>query len=262
MPRLSFAMRHPFLLVSVLLLAARPVAAQAGARLTTVEVRTGRDALTNGVEPWEEWGIALRHRHTARAGFGLAAERLQRFGMDDRRVIAELSAPLGRWLTVGGEGEMSPTHRVAARQGGAAFAHVALPAAWAVELRGMTRWYDSATVHGGSASLEKYWGNQMLSYTVAPVRMAGHDATITSHRVRLTHSFGEGGSFSVMGSAGEEVETLSAVGPLVAPVRAAGVWGVLPVAPHLALTYAADVSHHEGLFTRRHASLGVRVGSR
>lgn len=257
------SIRHPALALA-LLLSALPAAAQegAGVRLTTVEMRAGRDALTNGVAPWEEQAIAFRHRQTARAGFGLAMERLQRFGMEDRRFMAELTAPVGRWLTIGAEGERSPTHRVAARRGGAAFAHVALPAGWAAELRGMTRSYDSASVHGGSASLEKYWGNQMLSYTVSPVRMAGNDGTMTTHRVRLTHYFGEAGSISVMGSAGDEVETLSAAGPLVAPVRAAGVWGVLPVAPHLALTYAADVSRHEGLFTRRHASLGLRIGSR
>ncbi|MFP5356466.1 MAG: YaiO family outer membrane beta-barrel protein [Gemmatimonadota bacterium] len=255
---------HRHALALALSLAALPAAAQEGAgmRLTTMELRAGRDALTNGVAPWEEQSIALRYRHTARAGFGLSAERLQRFGMEDRRVMVELSAPMGRRLTVGGEGELSPTHRVAARQGGAAFVHVALPAGWGVDVRGLARTYDSATVHGGSASLEKYWGNQMLSYTVSPVRMAGNDGTMTTHRVRLTHYFGEAGSLSVMGSAGDEVETLSAAGPLVAPVRAAGVWGVLPVAPHLALTYAADVSRHEGLFTRRHASLGVRIGSR
>lgn len=263
MPFLMTTITRSLTLPLALLLAAHAVEAQDGAamRTTTVEVRAGRDALTNGVQPWQEQGIALHYRHSSRSGFGVTAEQLERFGMEDRRLMGELSAAMGRWLTVGAEGEMSPTHRVAARRGGTAFVHVALPAGWGIEVRGMVRSYDSASVHGSSASLEHYWGSQMASYSVSPVRMAGH-GTATTHRVRLTRYFGERGSLSVIGSAGDEVETLSASGPLVAPVRAFGVFGVLPVVPHLSLTYAADVSRHEGLFTRRHASLGVRIGSR
>lgn len=263
MPRLPFAMRHPFLLVPALLLAATPALAQegGGTRLASLEVRAGRDALTGGVGTWQEQGVALRYRHSARTGLGVAAERFERFGMEDRRLTAELSAAGARWLTVGAEGEVSATHRVAARQGGAAFLHLGLPAGWGVELRGAMRAYDSATVQGATASLEKYWGNQMASYSVSPVRMAGHPV-VTTHRVRVTRYLGARGSLSLMGAAGDEVEALSDAGPLVAPVRAVGVWGVLPLAPHLALTWAADVSRHEGLFTRRHASLGLRIDSR
>lgn len=265
---LRFAMRHaslflPALLPPALLLAAPPALAQegTGTRLTSLEVRAGRDALTNGAAPWQEQAIALRYRHSARTGVGVAAERLERFGMEDRRLVADWSTAVARWLTVGAEGEVSATHRVAARQGGAAFVHLAIPAGWGIDLRGMARSYDSATVQGATASLEKYWGSQMASYSVSPVRMAGHPVA-TTQRARVTRYLGARGSLSVMASAGREVETLSAAGPLVAPVRAVGVWGVLPVSPHLSLTYAADVSRHEGLFTRRHASLGVRIDSR
>ena len=85
---------------------------------------------------------------------------------------------------------------------------------------------------------------------------------VTTHSARLTRFLGTRGSLTVMGASGREVEALSAAGPLVAAVRAAGAWGVIPVAPHLALTWGADVTRYEGLFTRRHASLGARLSSR
>ncbi len=227
----------------------------------TVEVRAGRDALSNGVSAWQDQGASLRYSLSNRAGIGVAGEQLQRFGMDDRRATAELSMALGRWLTLGVEGEASDTHRMLPRAGGAAQLHLALPGSWGLNLRGALRRYDANDVRGGSAALEKYWGNSMLSYTATPVQLAKLDPVVT-HSARYAYFFGDRGSVTLQGSVGKEVEALVATGPLVAPVRGVGMWAALPVAPHLALTWAGDVSQHEGFFTRKRAQVGVRVTSR
>lgn len=243
-------------------LAAVPLAAQDPWRnVVTVEARAGRDALTNGVSAWQDQGASLRYSASNRAGVGVSAERLQRFGMEDRRATAELSMALGRWVTVGVDGEASDTHLMVPRQGGAAQLHLALPGSWGLNLRGALRRYDDNDVRGGSAAVEKYWGNSMLSYTATPVQLAKLDPVVT-HSARYAYFFGDRGSFTLQGSVGKEVEALMATGPLVAPVRSVGAWGALPVAPHLALTWAGDLSQHEGFFTRKRAQVGVRVTSR
>lgn len=246
-----------------LLLTASPVAAQGGTstRVATVEVRAGRDALSSGAASWQDQGVTLGLRASARTGLSLTGERLERFRMDDQRLQGELSFALGRRVTVGVEGEISDTHEVVAKHGGAAQLHLSLPEGWGVAARASMRRYSNVEVQGASFSLERYWGNFLASYSAAPVRLA--DApVVTTQSARLTRFFGARGSLTLMGASGNEVEALSASGPLVAAVRAAGAWGVIPVAPHLALTWGADVTRYEGMFTRRHASLGMRVASR
>lgn len=259
---MSFFTRH-LVVAAGLLLTTFPLAAQGvpSARIATVEVRAGRDALTSGAASWQDQAVTLGLRASARTGLSITGERLERFGMDDQRLQGELSFAMGRRLTVGIEGEVSHTHEVVAKHGGAAQLHLSLPAGWGVAARGSVRRYSNVEVQGASFSLERYWGNFLASYSAAPVRLA-NAPVVTTQSARLTRFFGERGSLTLMGTSGKEVEALSASGPLVAAVRAAGAWGVIPVAPHFALTWGADVTRYEGLFTRRHASLGVRVGSR
>lgn len=253
-----------YLVVTIaLLLTALPLAAQQGAttRIATVEVRAGRDALSSGALSWQDQAVTLGLRASARTGLSVTGERLERFGLDDQRLQGELSFAVGRRLTFGVEGEVSNTHAVVAKHGGAAQLHLSLPAGWGVAARGSVRRYSAVEVQGASFALERYWGSFLASYSAAPVRLAGAPV-VTTQSARLTRFFGERGSLTLMGASGEEVEALAASGPLVAAVRAGGAWGVIPVAPHLALTWGADVTRYEGLFTRRHASLGMRVASR
>lgn len=254
---------RPLVVSLGLLLTASPLAAQDGAstRIATVEVRAGRDALSSGAASWQDQAVTLGLRASARTGLSVTGERLERFGMNDQRLQGELSFAAGRRLTVGVEGEVSNTHEVVAKHGGAAQLHLSLPAGWGVAARGSVRRYSAVEVQGASFTLERYWGSFLASYSAAPVRLA--DApVVTTQSARLTRFFGERGSLTLMGASGKEVEALSASGPLVAAVRSGGAWGVIPVAPHLALTWGADVTRYEGLFTRRHASLGMRVTSR
>lgn len=261
MTHMSPSARFGALALSLLLPRVAVVAQGASTRIATVEVRAGRDALSQGISPWQDQGVTLGLRASARTGVSVTAERMERFGLDDQRLQGELSFALGRRLTLGVEGEVSTTHQVVAKDGGAAQLHLSLPGGWGVAARGSMRRYTAVEVQGASFSLERYWGNFLASYSAAPVRLA--DApVVTTHSARLSRFFGARGSVTVMGASGKEVEALAAAGPLVAAVRAAGAWGVIPVAPHLALTWGADVTRYEGLFTRRHVSLGARVSSR
>ncbi|MCC6930502.1 MAG: YaiO family outer membrane beta-barrel protein [Gemmatimonadaceae bacterium] len=250
------------LLAALFLCSAESLAAQDPWRhVMTVELRAGRDALSNGAAAWQDQGASLRYSASTRAGLGVGAEQLQRFGREDRRATAELFIPLGRRVTVGVEGEASDTHVMVPRQGGAAQLNLALPAGWGLTARGALRRYDDNDVRGGSAGIEKYLGNAMLSYSATAMQLARLDPVVT-HSARYAYFFGDRGSFTVQGSVGTEVEALMATGPLVVPVRGVGAWGVIPVAPHLALTWASDVSRHAGFFTRKRAQVGVRVVSR
>jgi len=250
------------LLPIALLLTAYPLAAQDPWRqVVTVEARAARDALSSAVSPWNDQAVMVRYSASNRSGVGVTGERLQRFGLEDRRLSAEWSLAFGRRVTVAVEGEASETHFMVPKHGGAAQLHLALPEGWGINVRGMLRRYELDDVRGGAASLEKYWGNSMISYTATPVQLAQLDPVVT-HSMRYGYFFGDRGAVTLQGSVGREVEALVATGPLVAPVRSVGAWGALPLAPHLALTWAADLSRHEGFFTRRRASLGVRLTSR
>jgi YaiO family outer membrane protein len=246
--------------LTALLVTARLASAQdaPAAPRVTVEVSAGQHQLSTGGDPWREQELSLRYRHSTRTGGGVTAERLERFGLEDQRVAASLSTGLGRRVTLGGDGEMSPTHRVIARHGASGFAHLSLPAGWGVEVRGSTRAFADATVLGGALTVERYWGPFRAAYSATPVRLDDRRPA-TTHGARLTRFFGERSALTLMLAAGEGVEALSASGPLVAPLRSVGLWGDLPLARRLALTYAADVTRHGTLFTRRDLSLGARL---
>jgi YaiO family outer membrane protein len=251
------------LALALALAAPHPATAQdpAAPRRLTLDMSAGQHQLSSGATPWREQEVSLRYRHSTRTGLGVTAERLERFALVDQRVAASVSTGLGRRMTLGAEGEVSPTHRVIARHGGALFAHVALPAGWGIELRGSARAFAEATVAGGALTLERYWGAYRASYSANPVRLEGRSPA-TTHGARLTRFFGERSALTVMVAAGQGVEALSATGPLVAPLRSVGLWGDLPLASRLALTYAADVTRHGTLFTRRHLALGARIVAR
>jgi YaiO family outer membrane protein len=244
------------LLLVLLLLVSRTVAGQGR---TTIELNAGLDGLSGGYASWQEQGVELRHRASTRSGAGVSFQRLERFGLDDQRLAADVSLGLGRRITLGAEGEGSATHRVVARSGGAGRVHLSLGGGWGVEARAGLRQYDSVTVRAFGVSVERYWSAWLASYAFAPVRLSGSDATAASHLVRLTRFFGERGSLTLGGSAGREVESLGGGQVLAMDVRSLVAWGVLPLGTRLDATWAGGVVRQGELFTRLSGRLGLRV---
>ncbi len=195
-------------------------------------------------------GHARAARFGAHRAVGDRRAHGQRFGMDDQRLQGEFSLALGSSAHARRRGRgRAPRTRSWPRMAGRRSCTCRWGAAggWRrVASCGATcRGGPGGVVHAGAVLGE-------LSRLVQRGAGApGHRARRHDPRARLTRFLGTRGSLTVMGASGREVEALSAAGPLVAAVRAAGAWGVIPVAPHLALTWGADVAtRYEGLFTR------------
>lgn len=252
-------MRFPFLLVVAVVPTAVPVRAVAQAPRTTVEFRASADALSGGNQAWQEHTVAVRHRASARTGLGVTAGWLERFGAPDQRVMVDASMAAGSRLTLGVEGEMSPTHEVVARTGGALRAHVSLGAGFGIEGRVAERRFTATQVQGASVQLERYWSSWHLAWIGGATRLEAAP-TAMSHAVRLSRYWEARGALTVGVSAGEEVEAPAPGRLLVMDVRSVGAWGALPIGRNVDLTFAAGVTDQGTLFTRRHGALGLRIG--
>ena len=165
---------------------------------------------------------------------------------------------MGRRVTAGVEGEASPSHAVVARAGGAVRLHASLGGGWGMQLRGGERRFDAATVRAGSATLERYRGRWLASYTFTGGRVASAAST-AGHALRLTRFAGERGALTASVSGGREAESLGDAGVRVTDVRAVAVWGDLPASSRFALVYGGAVTRQGALYLRRTVSLGVRA---
>lgn len=260
---------HPrprVLVLAAALAISTPVEGQGGAGApppapsgwTTVEGRATVHGLSGGHAGWNEQELRLERRATSRTGVSVGVQHLSRFAREDRRLEVDASLALGRRITAGVEGEGSPSHAVVARAGGALRLHASLGGGWGVQLEGGGRRFDAATVRAASASLERYWGAWLASYAFTTGRVAS-SAAIGAHAVRLTHFAAERGTVTASLSGGREAESLGERGVRVTDVRAAAVWGDLPLSPRLALVYGGGVTRQGTLYLRRTASLGVRA---
>lgn len=87
MTHMSPSARFGALALSLLLPRVAVVAQGASTRIATVEVRAGRDALSEGISPWQDQGVTLGLRASTRTGVSVTAERMERFGLDRKSVV-------------------------------------------------------------------------------------------------------------------------------------------------------------------------------
>ncbi len=224
---------------------------------TTVEGRASVDYLDAG-RSWQEHTLTVGRRAAARTGVTTSLGWLQRFGATDQRLQLDASVAAGRRLTLGAEGEFSPTHLVVARSGMAARAHVALGRGWGVEGRAAQRRFAIVDVRSASLSVERYWSSWHASMTTTASSVPEYPVTL-SYAARLTRSWGERGLLTVGTAAGREVEIPSPGVLLPMDVVSGGTWGALPMTRHLDATFAVAVTRQGTFFTRTHTALGLRL---
>lgn len=247
------------LLAAAAALSAPTALAAQGTGRASLEVGTERSTLSDGYSDWSADYARLHLRASTRAGLAVTGERLERFGLDDRRLLGELSLPLGRRLTLSGTGEASETHRVVPRTAYGGRLHVSLGGGWGVEGGASRRKFDDAEVRATSVGLERYVSRMLLAYAYAVTRLAGVEGDAESHQARVTVFFGERGSVTLGGATGREAESVGGAGVLVMDVEAASLWGVLPVGPSFDLTWAAGTTTQGDLYTRTHLAIGARL---
>lgn len=244
-------------------------AQEAGARgsaWTSVEVHTAHDGLTDGFAAWQEHGVRVARRSSARGGVGVSAQWVSRFGYHDSRLLADGSVALGSRITAGWAGEASATHRVVARTAGSGWMHVALGAGWGGQLTVTQRHFPSVTVSSASASLERYWGPWLGSWSFTAARTSdgagtggGGGGGGGAHAARLTRYLGARASVTASASGGREAESLGGGAVRVMDVRGVSVWGEAPLARRIALLFGAGATRQGELYVRRSLSLGMRT---
>jgi YaiO family outer membrane protein len=249
-------------LIVALFLLAPPLAAQDAPRgWTVVELRAAVHGLTDGFASWNEQEARIDRRASARTGVGVAAARLWRFGAEDRRYAADGSMALGSRVTIGAEGETSPSHRIAARVGGRGWTHVSLGSGWGVQLAATERRYGdgvSARLRAASATVERYAGPWYVSYAYTAGRAIDETPT-ASQQGRVTRFWGRRSAITASVAAGTEAENLGWRGVQVMNVRGAALWGDIPLGAHVGLVYSGAWTQQGALYRRSTVSVGMRV---
>lgn len=225
---------------------------------TTVELRAGVDALSDGYAGWNEQEVRIDHRVTGRSGAGFSIARLSRFDRVDRRVTVDASLAVARRATLAIEGELSPTHAAVPRYGAEARVHASLGAGWGVEVGAGQRHFTDATLRRGVVTLERYWGRWLVAYAASRGHLSGVAGT-SGHVVRLTRFVFARNDVSVGLFTGREAETVADGNVLVMRVRGAAIWGDVPLSSRVAVTYRGSRTRQGDLYQRNSISLGLQA---
>lgn len=238
--------------------AALSCAAQEAAPPFEIRAHVQRENLDHGQPDWREdlldFAWKLRPSTTLSAG----ARATERFDLKDREGFAAAYVPLGAHKTLLHlEGSGSSTHRVLPEAMGLAEVIQPLAGGWVVSGGARLSRYTSSDVQMLTATLEKYFGDYRLAYTVYLSRPEGagwapaHRVALSWHRSALTF-------LTLAAARGREVESLP-TGLLVTEVRAVALGGGFEILPHWGLTFEVGHVRQGDLYTRRGARIGTRI---
>lgn len=243
---------------------AAALAPLAGAAQETVHpwelrVEGAYENLDNGQPDWNEALAQLAWK--PRKDFTLlgAARTTERFDQRDREGVAAAYVPLGdKGPVLHLEGTLSSTHKVLARDSALAELAQPLGAGWVVTGGAKYSRYDTGNVTIGSATVEKYFGDYRLGYTVYISRLEGTSWT-PAHRLAASWYRGALTYVTLSGAKGREVENVFPQPLRVTDVSAVSLAGGLELTPTWGLTAEALYVRQGDLYTRRGARLGTRI---
>lgn len=227
-------------------------------RMSEVELGATRENLSKGLPDWRSLYLEGAHYIADRQTLYGGVRRTERFNKYDTEEWIGYYHPLAPTWTLLLEGSVSEQHQVLPK--GAAFAQIAklLPYGWGLNLGMRRSEYTTSGVNMLVAGAERYWGNWRAAYTLYSGRPDGGPSA-ESHRLQLTHFYGERSSVGIAYTFGREVENVGPpVGILTSDIRDLTINGRHWLTTDWALTWDL-VAHEQGTLYRRE---GFRLGLR
>lgn len=222
---------------------------------TAISLETESSQLSNGSPDWRETSLRLTRKLGQRDVTSMAVTQTNRFGLDDHEISGLISRPLSDRLTLAASANISPTHRVLAKNGADASLQYEFAPAWLIQGGLGTRHYDSTRVNSGTVMLEHYFSDFSASVAWKPVRSTGVSAS--SAELRLAYYYSDTNSVGLIYSTGKEATTIAPGNVVLADVRSTALLGRHWLTPKWAVNYALTHTRQGTFYNRRSARLGV-----
>lgn len=235
---------------------AMPFLAAAAYAQTELELGAESSHLSNGSPNWQAQSLRITHKPAPREVRELTLTRTERFGLDDHQISGLYATPLSDKLTASLGANISPSHRVLARQGVEGALQYEFAPAWLAHAGLVTTRYDKTHVNQANLMLEHYFSSFSVAAAWRPVRASGVSSSSTE--LRGAYYYGDANSVGVILSNGREAATVNADTVLLADVRAAALVGRHWLSRQWAVNYALTSTRQGSFYQRNSARLGVQ----
>lgn len=222
----------------------------------SVEVETGaaHETLTGQRPPWDSQYFQVTMKDAERQTLYIQLSSNQRFGNDDDQVLIGVYVPVAERWAATAEATASNTHAFLPSESMYGGVQYASGGGYIEGIAVRHTDYDSATVNSATFSLEHYWRNYRLAYTVVAARLSG-TGTDVEQSAEADRYYGRLSSYVGAGyTAGREVDNIGA-----AQVVASRVYGWNVTGKHW-FSDAWGVSYGAGSFVQ--GSFYTRTGGR
>lgn len=222
-----------------------------------VEVGYSFDHLTNGFAPWQRAHLFVGKRFASKQSlYGVYSETL-RVSQRDREAMIGFYQPIDRRWAVLVEANASPTHRILAKWSALAQVERKFGKGWVGSAGYRHTVFNTAKVHTGTFSAERYFSSYRAAYTLYVAALPGA-GTSASHRGQVNYYYGEQNStLGLSFSAGNELENLG-TRILRTGVRSFALHGRHWINSRWGVNYDATVHVQGDIYTRKGFSVGLR----
>ena len=228
-----------------------------GVRETELQFGTSYERVSNGHSPWRSVNLEVRAAGPNGGALYAIVQETMRFSQLDHDVMVGMQHRVASRVVVGGEAEVSPSHRVLATWGALGRVELDAGGGWGVQASLRHTQYASASVDLGTMTLERYLGHYRAAYTFYVSRLGGAGAS-ASHRAHGDLYYGRlSNRVGVSVSAGEELENVRPLGVVSTRVRAAAVVGRQWLTPDWFVVYDTLILEQGALYTRRRVSVSL-----
>lgn len=213
--------------------------------------------LTRGNAPWTEAYLEALQKLGDRANVYAGARLTNRFGMADEEFHAGGYVPLGDDWTLNPYASWSPSHNILARWSAGATLNHSLGDGWGVEGGFEYRDYNATAVNIERLSVEKYFDDYRLAYTLF-LAQGSNTGNTASHALTFSYYYDEHNSLNVALGIGRELQSIGPNSVRAFDVRSVNVYGTSSLDENAALEYGVGIESYQPAFTRRKLQLGFR----
>ena len=221
-----------------------------------IEVGAESSHLSNGTPDWRAQSLRITRKQGPREVKEITLTQTNRFGLDDQQITGVYSTPLSDKLTASLGANISPSHRVLAKQGIEGALQYEFAPAWLLHGGLANNRYDKANVDQANLMVEHYFSAFSVSTAWRPVRALG--VSSSSYQVRGSYYYGDANFVGIIAGSGREATSVSANSVLLADVRAIALLGRHRLSGHWALNYAITSSRQGSFYSRNSISLGAQ----
>lgn len=219
------------------------------------------ESLDYNPDNWRETRLALTSYLDETTNLTLFAEDAEHFDLEDQTYGVTATLPLFHRTWIHAEAGLSPTHHFSPHYSIYAQAGHGFDGGWGILAGIRHRDYSNSTVNILDGTIEKYFGNYRLAYTLfaSDSNVAG---SAYSHRLQGGYYFASRNSVQLAITSGEEVDKVTGANQVIrTEFTDVSIWGEFWLTPDFALEYGFGYTDLnlpvQGDSNRKHINLGI-----